>query len=787
MAPTLLLKAWRDVRARRWQTAGLVLLIATMIIATAGASRAKHMLANTREVNERELVLAHLEIRCSPTLPGLLDRIRGLPGIEAAEEAMLLPGVLHWATADALPAVVRVLPEGQPQVNKLRLLEGHYPQAGEQGVVLDRSMRTVFGLQAGDTVELEIGDRRLSLPVLGIYLSPDSILFPAHSEFLLPLPGTVAAMGLSAASAPFFENTDLVDSLRFRFEPGRDPETLQQQLLDRLGVSPMAVIRRTESADFRTSAVMLRFFDIYLPPGLFVLTLVALTLLFLTLQRLIRSQAAQIGLLVALGYRAVHIAAGYLLLPLIAGVGGVLIGTVAHLFYARFIFDSYVEGVGFAALIDPGPGSEIVIASVTSIAVASAIAFGLALYTARGCASRLMRPSPARGRRIGPFARVCAALGRTLRVPLSVALGLRHLTRRPFISAVTIICLALNLGLVVAFLYVHVTHVEETKASLARIGLDGSMRFSEPVDNAAVARVASRVGGVAEPTISAHVLCEFPTQRVLFRALCLMPDGWIRSWPMVRGHKLADSAAHEVVIDQWVSDTYGLDVGDSLPIYPSYSAPESTAFQVVGILAGATQGLLVLPLEAGRQLLNLPGLALGLDVASDLPPEVLMERLRQVPHGHSVQSLALARKQVSRTFAGIERVLAAAVLMSVVVAVLFLALLAALDTAERGPELAVLRALGWRDRSMLVLCMTEVLARGWLALLLAIPIAPLIGHWLVGRLCLANSYHMDLVTPPWGLASVAAVYLLLIPLGALPALRVARRITRGHAIDGVAG
>lgn len=775
MARTLLLKAWRDLRVRRWQTAGLVLLIATLIVATAGVSRAKHMLIHTREVYERDLVLADLEIRCSPTLPGLLDRIRDVPGIAAAAEAMVLPGVLRWQGADPLPAVARVLPEVQPRVNKLRLIEGHYPEAGELGVVLDRSLGSVFGLQPGDTVELELGGRRKVLPVLGIAISPDSILFPAHSEFLLPLPGTSAVLGLSSASAPFFENTDLVDSLLFRFEPDSDPEALQALLLERLGVSPMAVIRRTEAADFRTTAVIYRFFDIYLPPGLIVLTLVALTLLFLTLQRLVRSQAAQIGVLVALGYRATQVAAGYLLLPLIAGVGGVLLGVVGHKIYAQFIFDSYVLGVGYAPLVDPGPGWEIVASSLISIVLAAAIAFGLALYTARGCALRLMNPGPANGHRIGLLARSCAALGRSLRIPLSVALGLRYLTRRPWMSAVTILCLALNLGLVVAFHYVHVTHVEETDASLGRIGLDATMRFSEPIDDAALAEVASRVNGTVQPTISAHILCEFPSRRVLFRALCLTPDGWIRGWPMVRGSKLTDSAAHELVIDQWISDFYHIDVGDSLAVYPHYSAPESTTFRIVGILAGATQGMLVLPLEAGRELLNLPGLALGLDVASDLPPAALLEELRQIPHAHSVQSLAIARQKLGRTFAGIERVLIAATLMSIIVAILFLALLAALDTAERAPDLSLLRAIGWRDRSMLVLTMTEVLARGWLALLLAIPVAPLIGHWLVDQLCAANRYRMDLVTPPWGFVTVGAVYLLLIPLGALPALRVARR------------
>ena len=780
--PTLLLKSWRDLRVRRWQTLGLLLLVATMVTAMAGASRAGHMLDNTREVHQRELALADLEICCSPTLPGLLDRVRGVEGVAAAEEAMVLSGVLHIAGADALPATVRVLPEDAPVINRLRLLEGHYPRAGEQGVVLDRSLPTVLDVKVGDTVALEIGGRREDLPVLGISVSPDYIVFPCHAEYLIPLPGTVAALGLAAASAPSFENTDLVDSLRFRFTKGSDPEALQERLLEELGISPMAVIPRADAPDYRSTAMIIRFFDIYLPAGLLVLITVALTLLVLTLQRLVRSHASQIGVLVATGHRPIHIAASYLLLPFVAGVGGALLGAVLHGFYGRFIFDSYVNGVGFAPLRDPGPGPEIIIASVGCLLLAAAVAFGLALQTARRCPLRLMRPAPGPARRFAPLAHLFAAMRQLLSLPLSIVLGFTYLSRRRWASAATIICLALNLALVVAFIYVHVTHVVETEASVGRIGLDATVHFSKPIDDADLPEVARRVGGVAEPMINANLLIEFPRTRLLYRTFCLSPDSWVRNLPLIRGRPLQDSAANELVIDQWVSDSYDIDVGDSVSIYPSYSAPESTAFQVVGVFAGASQGMLILPLEAGRTLLNLPGLATGLSVSSDLPPELLVETLRGLPHADSVQSLAIARAKVSETFAGLERVLAVAVLMAVVVAVLFLALLAALDAADRAPDLAVLRALGWRNRSMLVLCVTEVAARGWLAFLLAIPIAPWIALWLIEQLRQANRYRMDLASPPWALVAVGAACLLLVPLGALPAWRAARRMSPGAAM-----
>ena len=382
--PTLLLKSWRDLRARRWQTLGLILLTAIIVATTTGAERARRMLENTRDTYYRELGFADFDIRCSPTIAGLLERVRDVPGVAAAEEIPLLPGVLYTRDVHPLTTIVRVLPEEPPEVDRLQVLEGRYPAAGEEGVVLDRSMRRVFGLAVGDDVELEMEGVRRTLPVLGLSVTPDHILYPSNPEFLIPVPGSLAALSLSAAAAKAFPHTDLVTSIRFRFEAGVVREPLQQRLLDELGVSPIAVLPLAEGPDYRTTQMILRFFDIYLPAALLVLIAVALTLLVLTLRRLVHSQEAQIGVLSATGHRPAAIAAW---LRAAAGRrrhprGSCWVRGGARCLYGRFIFQSYVNGVGFAPLRDPGPGSEVLLVSGACLLIAVVVSYALAYATA---------------------------------------------------------------------------------------------------------------------------------------------------------------------------------------------------------------------------------------------------------------------------------------------------------------------------------------------------------------------------------------------------------------------
>ncbi|MDF1701269.1 MAG: FtsX-like permease family protein, partial [Planctomycetota bacterium] len=121
------------------------------------------------------------------------------------------------------------------------------------------------------------------------------------------------------------------------------------------------------------------------------------------------------------------------------------------------------------------------------------------------------------------------------------------------------------------------------------------------------------------------------------------------------------------------------------------------------------------------------------------------------------------------------------------VAALFLGVLAGVDAADRAHDFAVLRALGWRDRRIVTVCMTEVLARGGLALLLALPLAPVLGRLLLGRLALADFPQMTLELPVWVFALVGGAVLAALPLGGLPALRAATRVTPARALRRLTG
>ena len=135
-------------------------------------------------------------------------------------------------------------------------------------------------------------------------------------------------------------------------------------------------------------------------------------------------------------------------------------------------------------------------------------------------------------------------------------------------------------------------------------------------------------------------------------------------------------------------------------------------------------------------------------------------------------------EEVESSFRGSLSVLWASFGTSVLLAVLFLAVLALLDAQDRAPQLAVLHALGWRRRAVAALVGTEVAARGVPAVLLAAALGPLLASWLASRIAEVSGYRLSPSAPASLHLLALGCALLAVPLGAWPAVRAARRATR---------
>jgi ABC-type lipoprotein release transport system permease subunit len=145
-----------------------------------------------------------------------------------------------------------------------------------------------------------------------------------------------------------------------------------------------------------------------------------------------------------------------------------------------------------------------------------------------------------------------------------------------------------------------------------------------------------------------------------------------------------------------------------------------------------------------------------------------------LPDAQYVTVLADAREKVDAIFSASRVIVVLALFLGIFIVVIFLAVLAAMDVADRSHDLATLNAMGWRDCTLLGLCVSEVATRGYLALGLALVAAPLMARWILDRIGEVHHSRVPLHDETWMYLIGAGLAMLLIPLGALPAWRSAR-------------
>ena len=777
-------QAWGTLLRMRWTMVGLALLVAIVTLLAAGGVRTASMLRHSRSHWLDALGSADLEIRFDPLARGVADALKD-PDVVAADERLLAAGVMR--VGDSMrwtAAAIQMIPtEGPaPRVNRFHLLRGRMPRPDEPAAVVDRSVCKSFGVDIGTSISVRAADMERTVPVVGVALSSEHLITPIHPQYSLPLQGTLAILAVSeAAIAGEDVDTKRCNSLVIRIRPGADPRTVASRLMTRSELSAGNVLVREEQPSFALSKMLIRVFDIYMPTIAFILVLLATSILAFTLTQIVRRQRRQLGTQRALGYRVIDIARSFLPFALVPVLAGFAVGTSIHGACARHFYRAYADSMGYVPLRDPGVGwslAALFFGYITIAVIACAVS---AYFMAREAPAHLLRgdaaePSP------GSERAFLAPLRRWLRPPSSVLMGLSHVVRHRWTSLTTMLVLAGVLTVILAFLLVHVTHVREIDAGVARMGLDATVQFKDPVALEDLTPNPASDAMRIEPQITRTALLRTGGEERFRRVVGATANAWVAQLKMARGRRLTTADEHVIMIDHWIADEQNVRIGDTIELAAGKNTPDVISCKVIGVMEGVSVGLAVVPLEVMRTLFYLPDLLTDAQVAAPLDESELQCALWSLPQVETVHTMASARSAVAKNFQGGEKILITALLLSILLAAVYLAVIALLDAADRGQDLAVLRAIGWRPRSLFAVCVTEVMARGLGAVVLALPLAPVLARWLLRQIAKANHYHMELYCPWWVPLTVVSLALLVMPLGALPAFRSATRVSPARAL-----
>ena len=377
------------------------------------------------------------------------DRLRAIPGVGQVETRIVrdvsidVPGLDEPATA----RLVSIPDQGTPQLNRLHLKAGRWPDPGrDDEVLVNQAFADANRLGPGAELVARINGRLQRLRATGVALSPEYVyqlqegtVFPDDRRFgvmWMPREGLASAFDLAGA----------FDDVVIRLAPGASaPAVIAEadRVLDRYGSlgaygRDRHVSHKLVTNEFRQLAVMAT-----IVPAIFLV--VSAFLVNLVFSRLLDTERDQIAALKAVGYFDAAIGLHYAklvgLIVLIGLASGVAVGD----YFGTLLTGLYTEYFRFPLLryrLEPG---QVLLVTSLSLGAAAIGAWGsLRRATSIPPAEALRPPTPPEYR---PSALERAGLGRILGV--NGRFVLRQLARQPGRAALSSLAFGLALSIVV--------------------------------------------------------------------------------------------------------------------------------------------------------------------------------------------------------------------------------------------------------------------------------------------------------------------------------------------------
>lgn len=219
--PLLLLKTIRDLRHRALRSAltllGIVIGVAGVVaISFTARNLAGAQAAVYADASQADLSVGAREV--SPTVRNVLERLDNVALVEGRvydlTRAAGDPAAARWVDF----RLVGIDDFGQLRVNRIELVEGRFPGAGE--VTLDLSARALLPLALGDTLWLRhnTGERPAALRLVGVTRTPgrlDAAILNQATGYA-PIADARRLAGIAGDNRLLFRLTD----------PAQGPETV---------------------------------------------------------------------------------------------------------------------------------------------------------------------------------------------------------------------------------------------------------------------------------------------------------------------------------------------------------------------------------------------------------------------------------------------------------------------------------------------------------------------------------------------------------------------------------
>ena len=719
-------KVLRDLNRMRGQAIAVALVMACGLAMLTMARSLINSLESTRreyyEGHRFAEIFAHVK-RAPNSIAARSSEIPGVAGVQAGISAQVTLDIS--GLDEPASGMVRSLPVlGQPELNRLFLRAGRWLNPGSRGEVLvGEAFADANHLKPGDTLAMLLNGRRQEFHLAGIVLSPEFI-FESRPGAALPDNRTYGIFWMSYEEvAKAFDLYGAFNYLTLTLAPGGS-ERHVIAALDRL-LEPYggrgAYGRADHPSHIRVSDEIrvLQTLSIGFP---LVFLSVAAFMTNAVLSRLLTLQREQIAILKAFGYTNRQVVMHYLKFAFAMVAVGTVLGTIGGVFLGHRLVGMYHMFFRFPELHFRFDRSAFVWAVFVGVGAATAGVFNSVRQAAKLPPAEAMRPEPPSNYRPAFVERT--GIGHLLSHTFRIAV--RNLERRPAQALFTVAGLALATGILI----VPNCFRDSVKQVLGfqwdiidrddlRVGL------VEPAGAKAHHLLRQLPGAVSvEPfrTVPARVRFGHRSRQLAIRGLV---RGGVHSRVVNKAIEEIPLPQHGVIISAKLAEVLEVKIGDELIIEVLEGKRQVRTLPLVGLAEDLAGVAAYMDLHALNRFLEEADLISGASFTIDAAHRAeFLRALKGIPRVSWVAIKETLRENFEKTTAAsINLIQSIYLVFATVVAFGVVYNNARISLAERARELATLRVIGFSQREVAAVLVTELV----ILALLAVPLGLLLG------------------------------------------------------------
>lgn len=317
-------KSVQDMKKSRSQFISIFIMAAVAMSIAAGLDSIWKTIETQSNVMYRESNLSDLWAAVANPSETQLWKVRNIDGVAKAEKRFTVNSIAQVNGNPTLKVYA------MPTENTLDLPDVESgKKLSRQGAILDESFASAHHLAIGDTVTIEINEKKIKFTIDALALSSEHIFAVKDTSTLLPDPQKYGFIVVDEDRiASTYGGFKPYNQVALRLDSGADSKAVQKQIDSIFGDSLIGVITRNDNRSIKMVDGKVQQFKTLATvfPIMFFLVTALITLS--TMTRLVEDQRNQIGVLKALGYNRQSILWHYTSYGVYVGLLGSLAGIV---------------------------------------------------------------------------------------------------------------------------------------------------------------------------------------------------------------------------------------------------------------------------------------------------------------------------------------------------------------------------------------------------------------------------------------------------------------------------